>query len=226
MTAHYNKLYEEPAYGLSEAAVYLKVPQTTLRYWLTGFGKQSPIIGPVESAPTRLSFLNLLECHALAGMRKIYNLKLPKVRSALRKVSEQFPQPHPLISEVFLTDRKDLFIERMGRIVNVSRQENQLSLDFYLMHLERVETNSKGLFKFFPFVVEPRPSEPKIIEIDPMVGFGKPVIAGTAISTAIIASRFNARESITSLAEEYGCTPQQIEEAIRWERVIPLPVAA
>ena len=55
-----------------------------------------------------------------------------------------------------------------------------------------------------------------------MVGFGKPVIAGTAISTAIIASRFNARESITGLAEEYGCTPQQIEEAIRGEqRFIP-----
>jgi uncharacterized protein (DUF433 family) len=226
MNAPYNKLYEEPAYGLSEAAVYLKVPYTTLCYWLTGFGKQAPVIRPVESAPTRLSFLNLLECHALAGMRKIYNLKLPKVRSALRKVSEQFPQPHPLITEVFLTDRKDLFIERMGQIVNVSRQQDQLNLDFFHMHLERVETNSKGLFKFFPFVVEPRASEPKIIEIDPMVGFGKPVIAGTAISTAIITSRFNARESITSLAEEYGCTPQQIEEAIRWERALPVPIAA
>jgi uncharacterized protein (DUF433 family) len=44
--------------------------------------------------------------------------------------------------------------------------------------------------------------------------------------TAIIASRFNARESILSLAEEYGCTPQQIEEAIRWERAVPLPMAA
>ena len=75
------------------------------------------------------------------------------------------------------------------------------------MHLERVETNSKGAFKFFPFVVEPRHSDPKIIEIDPMVGFGKPVIGGTAISTAIIASRFNAQESITSLAEEYGGWP-------------------
>src|SRR5271155_4478008 len=77
MTARYNKLYEEPAYGLFEAAVYLKVPKTTLRYWLTGFGKQSPITEPVENPPTRLSFLNRLECHALAGMRKIYNLKLP-----------------------------------------------------------------------------------------------------------------------------------------------------
>lgn len=221
MTTPYNKLYEEPAYGLPEAAVYLKVPKATLRYWLTGFGKQSPIIVPAESNPARLSFLNLLECHALAAMRKIYNLRLPRVRSALQKVSKDFAQPHPLVSQVFLTDRKDLFIERMGQIVNVSRQQDQLSLDFYWMLLERVETDPKGV-RFFPFVLEPRPSEPKRIEINPMVGFGKPVIAGTGISTAIIASRFNARESVTSLAEEYGCTPEQIEEAIRWENALPV----
>lgn len=222
MIARYSKLYEEAAYGLPEAAVYIKVPYTTLRYWLTGFGKQPAIIEPAESDPVRLSFLNLLECHALAGMRKMYNLRLPKVRSALRKISRDFPQAHPLVSEVFLTDRKDLFIDRMGQIVNVSRQQDQLSLDFYRMHLERVEIDPKGLFRFFPFVVEPRASEPKTIEINPMVGFGKPIIAGTGISTAIIASRFDARESIAALAEEYGCTPEQIEEAIRWERALPV----
>lgn len=220
MTARYNKLYEEPAYGLPEAAVYLKVPYTSLRYWLTGFGKQTPIIAPAESNPARLSFLNLLECHALAAMRTIYNLRLPRVRSALQKINKDFPQPHPLISEVLLTNRKDLFIERMGQTINVSQPHDQLNLDFYRMHLERVEIDPKGLFRFFPFVVEPKSSEPKTIEINPMVGFGKPVIAGTGISTAIIASRFNARESVTALAEEYGCTPPQIEEAIRWESAL------
>jgi|SRR5271163_111772 len=226
MTAPYNKIYDAPAYGVPEAALYLKVPNTTLRYWLTGFSKLPPIIDPAEKNPIRLSFLNLLECHALAGMRKIYDLKLPKVRSALRKISKEYPQPHPLIGEVFLTDHRDLFIQRMGQIVNVSRQQTQLSLDFYRMHLERVEIDPQGLFRFFPFVVQPRSTEPKTIEINPLVGFGKPVIAGTGISTAIIASRFNARESVTDLAEEYGCTPQQIEEVIRWERALPLPVAA
>jgi len=170
--------------------------------------------------------MNLLESHALAAMKKLYNLKLPKVRTALRKVSEDAPQQHPLIAQVFLTDRRDLFIERMNRLVNVSAKSAQLNLEFYRMYLERVDTDPKGLFLFFPFVVEPRASEPKTIEINPMIGFGKPVIAGTGISTAINASRFNARESIAALAEEYGRTPQEIEEAIRWERSLRLAIAA
>jgi uncharacterized protein (DUF433 family) len=221
MSSRYNKLYEEPAYGLSEAAVYLKVPYQTLRYWLTGFGTRPPIIEPVETGPVRLSFLNLLECQVLAGMRKVYDLKLPKVRSALRKISQDFPQPHPLIGQAFLTDRRNLFIERVGEIINVS-QHGQMEMNFYQIHLERVDVDPKGLFRFFPFVVQPGPEEPKTIEINPMVGFGKPIIAGTGISTAIIAARFNARESIADLAKEYECTPQQIEEAIRWERALPV----
>lgn len=223
MKAPYNRLYEEPAYGMAETAVYLKVPYQTLRYWLTGFNTRDPIIKPVETDPVRLSFLNLLECHVLAGMRKIYDLKLPKVRSALRQLGQDDLRRHnhPLIDEAFLTDRKDLFIERLGEIVNVS-QHGQMGLNFYQIHLERVEVDPKGIFRFFPFVVQPGVAEPKLIEINPMVGFGKPVITGTGISTAIIASRFNARESISALADEYGCSPQQIEEAIRWERALPV----
>jgi uncharacterized protein (DUF433 family) len=59
---------------------------------------------------------------------------------------------------------------------------------------------------------------PRLIQISPAVGFGKPVIAGAGISTSVVASRFNARESIDDLASEYGLKPRQIEETIRWER--------
>ncbi len=221
MRAPYNRLYEEPAYGVPETALYLKVPYNTLRYWLTGFNKMPPMILPAEIGPVRLSFLNLLECHVLAGMRKIYDLKLPKVRRALIEIGERYPQPHPLIGEAFFTNRTDLFIEKLGRMVNVSRP-GQMELNFYHMHLQRVETGPNGMFRFFPFVSQTSQAEPKLIEINPMIGFGKPVITGTGISTAIIASRFNARESIADLAAEYGCSAPQIEEAIRWERALPI----
>lgn len=215
-------VYESPAYGVPEAAAYLKVPYTTLRYWLKGSRRMPPIVIPSQREPLRLSFLNLLECHALAGMRKLYDLKLPRVRSALKRVTQDLREPHPLVNQVFLTDRRDLFVEKMGKIINVSKSQEQMGFEFYQMFLERVETNRKGAIRFFPFVVELNAGEPKSIEINPLVGFGKPVISGTGISTAIIASRFNARESITDLAEEYGCTPAQIEEAIRWERPVSL----
>lgn len=221
VTARFNELYDAPAYGLPESAVYLKVPYQTLRYWLTGFRKRPPIVDAVENDPIRLSFINLLECHVLAGMRKLYDLKLPAVRRALRHLAKESPRPHPLINEAFLTNRKDLFIQRLGRTINIS-QNGQMGLDFYRLHLERVRVEREGMLRFFPFVVEPGPAEPKTIEINPMVGFGKPVIAGTGISTAIIASRFKARESIADLAAEYGRTQQEIEEAIRWEQALPV----
>ena len=72
MIALNNEIYEQPAYGTPEAAVYLRIPYQTIRYWLTGFKTRPPIIHPIETDPVRLSFMNLLECHALAGMRKIY----------------------------------------------------------------------------------------------------------------------------------------------------------
>jgi uncharacterized protein (DUF433 family) len=221
LTANFNKLYNAPAYGVPESAVYLKIPYQTLRYWLTGFKRRPPIVEPVENDPVRLSFINLLECHVLAGMRKLYDLKLPAVRRALIHLAKDSGQPHPLINEAFLTNRTHLFIERLGKTINLS-QHGQMGLDFYHLHLERVRVEPEGMLRFFPFVVEPGPAEPKTIEINPMVGFGKPVIAGTGISTAIIASRFNARESIADLAAEYGRTQQEIEEAIRWEQALPI----
>ena len=63
--------------------------------------------------------------------------------------------------------------------------DGQLGLNFYRMHLERVALDPNGMFRFFPFVSQTSPTEPKLIEINPMVEIrSKPVIAGTGISTA------------------------------------------
>jgi uncharacterized protein (DUF433 family) len=50
-----------------------------------------------------------------------------------------------------------------------------------------------------------------------MVSFGKPVLAGTGISTSVIVGRFNARDSVSDLAREYGVATAVLEDAIRWE---------
>ena len=208
---------ELPMYGLSEAALYLRVPIKTLEYWTMGRGKTPPLVEAAGRHPRALSFMNLLDCHMLAAMRTLYDLRLPKIRKAVVYLSSHSNFRHPLIEEPLYTNRVDVLIREMDRLVNISRGGQFVIPEIVGVYLARIERDPKGLFKFFPFVRERSAGEPKFIVIDPAIGFGKPVIAGTGISTAVIASRFNARESVPALAEEYGLEPQQVEEAIRWE---------
>jgi len=211
-----NDLMETPIYGLTEAAQYLRVPLNTLRYWVQGGGSVPPLIRLTE--PARLSFAKLLECYMLSSMRAIYDVRIPRVRKALATLAKYVNHRHPLIEQVFQTNRRDLFIEHLGEVINLSKGGQIEIRGIINLYLERVESDPKGLRKLYPFVMQPKPNEPKLILINPAVGFGKPVIAGTGISTTVVASRFNARESIDDLASEYRVKPQQIEEAIRWEQ--------
>jgi len=213
-----NERLELPLYGLSEAALYLRVPIKTLEYWAFGRKPISALIQAASKKPRSLSFMNLLECHMLASMRSLYDLRIPKIRRALAHLNKTTGFKHPLIEQPLYTDRIDLLIKEIDRLVNVSRGGQLAIPGIVEAHLERVEYDKQqGIFKFYPFVRERSAAEPKFIVINPALGFGKPVIAGTGISTAVIASRFNARESVPELAKEYGLEEKQIEEAIRWE---------
>jgi uncharacterized protein (DUF433 family) len=85
-------------------------------------------------------------------------------------------------------------------------------------HLKRIVWAKDGApAKLFPFTRKRQPDEPKAIVIDPNLSFGRPVLAGTGIATAVIAERYRAGESISDLAKDYGRKALEIEEAIRCE---------
>jgi uncharacterized protein (DUF433 family) len=69
----------------------------------------------------------------------------------------------------------------------------------------------------YPFTRKRQPDEPKVIVIDPRISFGRPVLTGTGIRTAIVAERYKAGESIEELAKDYSREHLEIEEAIRCE---------
>ncbi len=209
-----HELMETPIYGSAEAARYLRIPYQTLRYWT----QVNPIIKLASVSPPRLSFMNLMECHMLSFLRSNLRIKIPRVRTALQTLARIHPSRHPLVSNRFETDEIDLFVRQYGDVVvNLCRGGQIMLKEVIGTHLQRITVDSTGVYRFFPFIEERKESEPKSIEISPSVGFGKPVIAGTGISTAVIAARFHARESIDELSREYGRPIKEIEEAIRWE---------
>jgi uncharacterized protein (DUF433 family) len=220
-----------PTYSIGDAARYLRIPAGTIRAWTIGRNytttegskRSRPLIRVYPHKPTLLSFTNLIEVHVLRAIRKDHKIQLDQVRNALDYLDDQFKVPHPLAHETFRTDGVDLFIERYGSLINVSKPEQLALKDALKHHLDRIEPDDTGLaIKLYPFTRSSEAHNPRIVVIDPRVAFGRLVIAETGIATRVLAERYQAGDSMDDLADDYGCDRLAIEEAIRCE----LPIAA
>jgi uncharacterized protein (DUF433 family) len=177
-----------------------------------------PIINPAEKHPVALSFINLVEAHVLAAIRRKHRVDMPAVRRSVEFLKNELGSNHPLSDHKFETNGIDLFIEHYGQFISVS-QGGQLAVRALLeAHLRRIDRDDQGIpIRLYPFTRLNAPDEPKNIVIDPFVSFGRAVITGTGVTTELVAERFKAGESSDELAEDYGCDREKIEEALRCE---------
>lgn len=211
-----------PAYSVAEVAHYLNLPKSTVRYWAMGRDSYPPLIEAAVLNPVALSFLNLVELHLLAAIRREHTVPMHKVRRAIDYLQEntrnQSDKLHPLLSEQLQTDGLDLFVEQYGRLVNIS-MEGQLAIrEVVQAALRRIKRDTSGLpVKLYPFTRSRIVNAPEMVVIDPALSAGRPVIAGTGLATEIIAERCKAGETVAELARDYGRQKTEIEEAIRYE---------
>lgn len=215
-----------PAYSLTEAAHYLRLPPATLRVWTMGQGYRTlerehwtqPIIELPKKGIPVLSFVNLIEAQVLRALRTKRGVSMPAVKRSLKELAKHDPPSHPLAFEDFLTERGQLFIERYGQLVNLSASGQIAMKTVLLMHLERVERDdSFAPLRFYPYLLAGEDETSKFVVVDPEVSFGRPVIAGTRIPTAEIRSRINAGETLPEVAEDLGQSEETVRSAILYE---------
>lgn len=216
-----------PAYGIPEAAGYLRLPVSTLRAWLLGqryrVAEQpkffKPVINIADRKDRQLSFINLVEAFVLAGIRREHEIPLPKVRKAVDYLRRTFSTRRPLADEQFQTDDIDLFVEKMGTLIGVT-QEGQIQMrEIIRDRLQRVHRDPKGVpEKIVLFRARSDRAGSADVVIDPRLSFGRPVLDRLGVRTAILAERFDAGDDIDVLAREYSAPPEAIQNAIRCER--------
>jgi uncharacterized protein (DUF433 family) len=182
-----------------------------------------PLIHLDDPKRRYLSFINLVEAHVLAAIRRRHGVKLPKVRNALDYLRRHFRIDRPLIDQAFQTDGLDLFVERYGELINASREGQRAMKEIIGVYLERIERDAKGFpIKLYPFTRDtqaeaaPR-SDPRVVVMNPTISFGRPVIAGTGIPVSSIYERYRAGDSVADLAQDFRLAISAIEEAIRCE---------
>lgn len=217
-----------PNYTFSEAAFYLGIPVSTVRSWTKGYTYKTrlglrrfePPLHPagMKNGTGPLSFINLVELHVLDAMRRAYRIKMEKIRAAVSCLLQHYRIEHPLARIEFLTDGIDLYMENLGRVESVSARGQLVIREFLALALQRIEWDERGVAaRLYPFTrINKESGEPKFIEINPDVAFGRPVLIDTGIPVDVLIDRYKAGDSSASLADDYNCTTDMIEEVLRF----------
>jgi len=217
-----------PAYSFGEVAVSVGVPTSTLRAWCVGQSNFKSVLSLPKDWNDyhALSFFNLIEANVVAELRREHKVPMARVRAALEFLAANVPVPHPLVEkELQVTPNQRVYILHEGRRIDISAG-GQWPLDTVVRNLlRRVHRGRHGIVMFYPRVAPPRQvvipeDEYAPIAVDPEVCFGRPVVAGTAIPTDVIADRYLGGDSVKKMAEDYDLSEEHIWAALRFERVL------
>ena len=166
-----------------------------------------------------LSFANLIEAFVLRALRAEHGVSIKAVRNALRYAETELKVDRLLLNRRLSTNGGELFMERYGRLINLTRSGQYAMRAVLDAHLKRVEWSADDLaVRLYPFVRGELADAPRLIAIDPGIAFGRPIIVKGGISTQAIADRIDSGESIVEVAEDYGLSDREIEEAVVYER--------
>lgn len=218
---------DRPAYGLAEAARYVKLPVATLRSWVAGraypkakgaVGEFRPLIHPPRRQPPVLSFWNLIEAHVLRSLRTEHGVSLKAMREALAYAERKLDIHRLLLRKELRTDAGRLFLDRYGELIELSASGQLAMRKVFEEHLKRVEWDQWQFpVRLYPFVSTDTLA-PRTIAIDPKIAFGRPIVARAGVSTAAIADRIDAKEPAADVAADYELTAEEVEQAVLYER--------
>ena len=226
MSAQNNKLRDQPAYGLAEAARYLKLPSATLRSWVIGrayplgekVGTFQPLIKPAQKKPAILSFYNLVEAHVLRSFRTEHGVAIAELRKAIRYAENALEIDRLLLSKDLRTHAGKMFLDKYGELINLSASGQLAMRKLLEEHLKRVEWDHWQFpVRLYPYV-SPDPTTEKAIVIDPAIAFGRPIVSKAGVSTNTIVSRIDAGERVKDVAQDYDLSVDEIENAVLYER--------
>lgn len=215
---------ERELYPVGEAARLLRVPQSTLRWWLEGRavrGKQYPPV--IREEPTRSGLVTWGE-FVEAGYLKEYrsrSVPLPELRRFIDGLRTELHIRYPLAHlQPFVSAHRRLVLEiqkaagvppEFGLVLEVT--SGQLLLGRAAeSFIERVEFSAEGkrpAVRVFPA------GRGSPVVIEPRRAFGAPSVRG--IRTDALAELLDAGEAPQEVAENFDLPVEMVKAAVAYE---------
>jgi len=214
---------KQETYSEAEAARLLRVPPSTLNYWLEGGARRGktylPIIREVaKGGRPPLTWAEFVECTWLRQFRRVDRVPMTELRAFITLLRQQYGVPYPLAHfQPFANQGQLVLVERAQteaglppEFCAVAAVSGQLVLTASAENYVRgLEWDDGEPIAWLPHVRE------SPVRVRPDVRFGRPSIGG--ISTEVLWEQVEHGSEVTEVAEDYGLSVRDVWWAISYE---------
>jgi uncharacterized protein (DUF433 family)/DNA-binding transcriptional MerR regulator len=211
-----------PTYTIPEAALYLAIPENTLRYWITSHPLW--LVSHVGKSVPILSFHDIAQAYFIDVLRRHYYLSVADTRRILKAARIESTAKYPLLKENIRVFYKHVIMDKKARgrlprrMIDLSRHPQLVIPEVVEPLSTRIRWDDKGnLVQIYPWRNWSGKAEDKSrpVTIHPDVMSGRLVITGTRIPVEVVAQRTSKGEKIPSIAKDYKLSEDSIEQALR-----------
>lgn len=212
-------------YAIPEAAKLLRVPPSTLQWWLEG-GKRGrklypPVLRSDATGSKVMTWGEFVEARYLREYRRALDVPLQQLRLVIDSLREEFGVPYPLAHfKPFVAGNRELVLH--------AQEEAGLDAEFWLVvgiasgqtiytpategFLDRVEFSDVGDLEALRIYPAGKGSP---VVVDPERSFGVPTVRG--IRTDVLAELVDAGDPVDAIAEDYDLPIAELKAAIAYE---------
>lgn len=207
-----------PNYRIKEAARYADIATQTVASWHGKPGGNQKSTLSTKERGGALSYLQLIEVAVVASFRRA-GVTLKKIKQAREYLAKQLESEHPFAQYRFKTEGKELWMDYAqlhapsDRTLLAASLGGQLAWTDIIGRLQEFEYDDVANLAIKWRVA----GADKSIVIDPRVQFGAPAIDGVA--TWVFKGRWEAKEPIDDIADDFGVPNSAVLEALAFEGV-------
>jgi uncharacterized protein (DUF433 family) len=216
---------ERELYSEAEAARLLRIPHSTLHYWLQGGVRRGVTYAPILRAEPLerrwVTWAEFIEAGWLGEYRRARQVPMNDLRDFITRLRDEMGVPYPLAHHRPFVSGKKLVLR--------AQEGSGLSSDFHLV----TETADGQMmltppgYSFVQRVVwegdlatgwKPHEDHRSTVRVFPHVRFGRPSVAG--VSTRAIFDESEAGASTQELAEDFEISAADVRWAIAYENSV------
>lgn len=209
-----SKLMDRPLYTTAHAANLLRMPTSTLRYWLQGrsHGAQTylPVLRDSINDDDTVRWGELIEAAVLRHLRTKRKSQMRELRLCRLELLRRYPEhPYPFANDSLYFNRGRLVLEDLRGFwepaTGLALNEEAVKL-----FVDEVRWQDHVAVSW-----RPSPEFPNVI-LEPERRFGMPQVAG--VRTQSIFDLIEAGERLEDVASDLDLSPDLAAEAVAYER--------